>query len=155
MHAGEDWPDYRRKWHSDGSKICQWDLGCVRPSICWCNIEPDFILMDENATLHRVKVTNQYPQASTIVRMDWPARSPDLNPIEHAWYMLQNAISARPVKPTTIQGLRRALLEELVRIPQDNIRRLISSMRRRCQAVINVNGHILKISLHFFSLAVK
>ena len=80
-------------------------------------IRPDFILMDDNARPHRAMVTNEYLQAETIVRMEWPARSPDLNPIEHVWDMLQVAISARPVKPITIQDLRQALLEEWVRIP--------------------------------------
>ena len=103
-------------------------------------IGPEFILMDDNASPHRANVTIRYLQDATIVRMDWPARSPDLNPIEHAWDMLQRAISARPEKPTTLQELRRALLEEWARIPQNAIRRLISSMRRRCQAVINANG---------------
>ncbi|KAH3888597.1 hypothetical protein DPMN_012635 [Dreissena polymorpha] len=55
--------------------------------------------------------------------------------------MLQVAISARPAKPITIQDLRQALLEEWVRCPQDSIRGLISSMRRRCQSVINANGN--------------
>ncbi|KAH3717024.1 hypothetical protein DPMN_059766 [Dreissena polymorpha] len=54
-------------------------------------------------------VTNEYLQAETIVRIEWPARSPDLNPIEHVLDMLQVAISARPVKPITIQDLRQAL----------------------------------------------
>ena len=39
-------------------------------------IGADFIFMD---------VTNQYLEDATIVRMDWPARSPDMNPIEHAF----------------------------------------------------------------------
>ncbi len=104
-------------------------------------IGPDFILMDDNARPHRAMVTNGYLQAETIVRMEWPARSPDLNPIEHVWDMLQVAISARPVKPITIQDQRQALLEEWVRIPQDSIRGLISSTRRRCQSVINANGN--------------
>jgi len=108
----------------------------------WAGISiSDFILMDDNARPHRAMVTNEYLQAETIVRMEWPARSPDLNPIEHVWDMLQVAISARPVKPITIQDLRQALLEEWVRIPQDSIRGLISSIRKRCKSVINANGN--------------
>lgn len=104
-------------------------------------IGPEFILMDDNARPHRARVTDEYLEAAAIERMDWPARSPDLNPIEHAWDMLQTAISARPVQPTTVPGLQQALLDEWARLPQQSIRRLISSMRRRCRAVIQANGH--------------
>ena len=45
------------------------------------DIGADFILIDDNARPH---VTNQYLEDATIVRMDGPARSPDMNPIEHA-----------------------------------------------------------------------
>ena len=45
----------------------------------------NFILMDDNARAHRARIIDQYLEQATIVRMEWPARSPDLNPIEHAW----------------------------------------------------------------------
>ena len=101
----------------------------------------NFILMDDNAGAHRARITDQYLEQATIVCMEWPARSPDLNPIQHAWDMLQTAISSRPVQPASVQELRQALLEEWDQIPQYKIRRLISSMRRRCQAVTEARGH--------------
>ena len=48
-------------------------------------IGDDFILMDDNATPHRARIVNEYLQQESIERMDWPAKSPDLNPIDHAW----------------------------------------------------------------------
>ena len=101
----------------------------------------NFILMDDNACAHRAPITDQYLEQATVVRMEWPARSPDLNPIQHAWDMLQTAVSSRPVQPASVQELRQALLEEWDHIPQYKIRRLISSMRRRFQAVIEAQGH--------------
>jgi len=65
----------------------------------------------------------QYLQAETIDSMDWPARSPDINPTEHAWDLLQAAVSARPVQPASSQELGTALMEEWAAVPQ---RRLIS-----------------------------
>ena len=45
----------------------------------------NFFLMDDNARAHRARITDQYFEQATIVRL---ARSPDLNPLEHAWDML-------------------------------------------------------------------
>ena len=101
----------------------------------------DFILMDDNARAHRARITNQYLELATILLMDWPARSLDINPIELARYVLQTAVSSRQVQPGSIQELRQALVDEWAQIPQHNMRRLISSMRRRYQVVINAWGH--------------
>ena len=35
--------------------------------------------------------------------MDWSARSPDLNPIEHMWNELQVRLSARQIQPRSLQ----------------------------------------------------
>ena len=47
----------------------------------------NFILMDDNARAHRARITDQYLEQATIVRMEWPARSPDLNPIACLGYV--------------------------------------------------------------------
>ena len=41
-------------------------------------ISENFILMDDNARAHTARITDQYLEQATIVRMEWPARSPDL-----------------------------------------------------------------------------
>ncbi|GFX77691.1 polypeptide N-acetylgalactosaminyltransferase 13 [Trichonephila clavipes] len=66
--------------------------------------------------------------------MDWPAYSPDLNPIEHVWDMFGRQIAARQPPPTCLQELRRALLDEWCNIPQGQIDNLILSMPRRSQS---------------------
>ncbi|GFV46575.1 uncharacterized protein TNCV_3851 [Trichonephila clavipes] len=72
-------------------------------------------------------------QSEDITRTDWQAYSPDLNPIEHAWEMIDQRIAARQPPPTCLPELRRALLDECCNIPQDQIDNLILSMPRRCK----------------------
>ncbi|GFT66846.1 transposable element Tcb1 transposase [Trichonephila clavipes] len=43
----------------------------------------EFRLMDDNARPHRANIVDECFQSEDITRMDWPAYSPDLNPIEH------------------------------------------------------------------------
>jgi transposase len=50
--------------------------------------------------------------------MDWPANSPDLNLIEHAWDILHRRISNRQNQPNSLQELADALVDEWSRIPQ-------------------------------------
>ncbi|KFM76888.1 Transposable element Tc3 transposase, partial [Stegodyphus mimosarum] len=44
---------------------------------------PQFLFMDDNAPCHRTVAAEQLLESEDIERMDWPARSPDLNAIEH------------------------------------------------------------------------
>ncbi|GFW60548.1 DDE_3 domain-containing protein [Trichonephila clavipes] len=57
---------------------------------------------DANARPHRARLVENMLEAETIQRMEWPACSPDLNPIEHIWDMLGRRIAARPRPPATV-----------------------------------------------------
>ena len=86
------------------------DVVCIRPYDG--AVGNYFILMDDSARAHRACNTNQYLEQATILRMDWPPRSPDLSPIEHAWDMLQTEVSSLHVQLGSLQELRQALVEE-------------------------------------------
>ena len=75
-----------------------------------------------------------------IIVMNWPARSSDLNPIEHAWDMLSRRIQRRQHPPDNLQTLIDALVQERQAIPQNDIRRIIGSMSGRCQECANARG---------------
>ncbi|GBL83499.1 hypothetical protein AVEN_196350-1 [Araneus ventricosus] len=69
--------------------------------------------------------------------MDWPAKSPDLNPIEHVWDALGRVIATRNPPLRTIQEMKTALLNEWNQLIQEMINCLISSMKSRCKACIS------------------
>ncbi|GFX02021.1 transposable element Tcb2 transposase [Trichonephila clavipes] len=97
-----------------------------------------FLFMDGNAPCHRTVAAKQFLESEDIERMDWPARSPDLNPIEHVWDFLGRRLAARTLPPVTIRELRLALQDEWAAMPQQLIDTLILSMGRRCETCLAV-----------------
>ncbi|GFX05977.1 transposable element Tc3 transposase [Trichonephila clavipes] len=99
-----------------------------------------FLFMDDNAPCHRTVAAEQLLESEDIERMDWPARSPDHNPIEHVWNFLGRRLAARSLPPVTIRELRLALQDEWTAMPQLLIDTLILSMGRRCETCLAVRG---------------
>ncbi|GFV86831.1 transposable element Tcb2 transposase [Trichonephila clavipes] len=58
-------------------------------------IGDDFILMDDNCRPHRANLVEDFLFEEGIVRMEWPACSPDMNPIEHVWDALGRRVAGR------------------------------------------------------------
>ncbi|GFX16944.1 transposable element Tcb2 transposase [Trichonephila clavipes] len=99
----------------------------------------EFLFMNDNARPHCAHIVDECLQSEDITRMDWPAYSLDLNPIEHVWDMLGQRIAACQLPPTCLPELRRALLDEWCNIPHDQIDNLILSMPRR--SILLTNGY--------------
>ncbi|GFX39266.1 transposable element Tcb2 transposase [Trichonephila clavipes] len=92
--------------------------------------------MDDNARTHQALAVEELLESEDITRMDWPAYSPDLNPIEHLWNALGRRIAARLHHPENTEQLKQKLIEECVLLPQEMLHQLVLSMRRRCEATI-------------------
>ncbi|GFU72778.1 retrovirus-related Pol polyprotein from transposon TNT 1-94 [Trichonephila clavipes] len=92
--------------------------------------------MDDNAWPHRTLTVEELLESEAITRMNWPAYSPDLNPIEHVWDALGRRIAARLHHPEYTQQLKQMLIEEWTLLPQEMLHQLVLSMRRRGEATI-------------------
>ncbi|GFU44049.1 transposable element Tcb1 transposase [Trichonephila clavipes] len=92
--------------------------------------------MDDNARPHQTLAVEELLESEDITRMDWPAYSPDLNPIEHVWDALGRRIAARLHHPENTQQLKLMLIEEWALLPQEMLHQLLLSMRRRYEATI-------------------
>ncbi|GFX17628.1 transposable element Tcb1 transposase [Trichonephila clavipes] len=68
-----------------------------------------------------------------IQRLVWPARSPDLNPIENVWDSLGRQVAGRNYPPTNKNTLIRALTEEWDKLPQQLLDNVVQSMVRRVE----------------------
>ena len=98
------------------------------------------VYMDDNARPHLAQSVTQFMQKNAITTLPWPAMSPDLNPIEHVRDILGRRIQKLDPPVANLQQLVQSLHREWQNIPQDRIRRLTGSMRRRVNAVSRVRG---------------
>lgn len=98
---------------------------------------------DDNAPCHRAKRVKEWMTRSNVRVIDWPAQSPDLNPIENLWQRIGVIVSKD--KPKT----KRELIEKIIHawhhiITPEELRKLVNSMPRRCQMVIKNKGWPIK-----------
>ena len=100
--------------------------------------------MQDGARAHQVRKVNRWFRRRRIVIMPWPARSPDLNPIENCWQLLKNRLTKRWHKAGRRPKFRAELIqqaqEEWDNISQDAINNLVDSMSHRVKACIKVRG---------------
>ncbi|GFW90781.1 transposable element Tcb2 transposase [Trichonephila clavipes] len=87
-----------------------------------------FVFMDDNATCHRTLAVQDCLDSEGIQRLVWPARSPDLNPIENVWDALGRQVAGRNYPPTNKNTLIRALTEEWDKFPQQLLDNVVQSM---------------------------
>ena len=75
-----------------------------------------------------------------MARMEWPAESPDLNPIENIWQIIKIAISKRRHRIHSTAELMKIIQEEWDALDIKIIQKIIGSMKKRCQDVIKAKG---------------
>jgi hypothetical protein len=93
----------------------------------------------DNWTVHTAGTSRAWFHNHGVDLIDWPAWSPDLNPIEDVWNDLKPRVYAR--HPKTLEQLESAITEEWAATDLAFIRRICRNMPRRLQLVISNEGH--------------
>ncbi|GFT14809.1 transposable element Tc1 transposase [Trichonephila clavipes] len=91
-------------------------------------------IKQDNACPHTERVAQDFPRH--FQTLPWPARSPDLSPVEHVWDQLKRQMPSCH----SVHDLELAVLDLWAHLPQDNIRCLINSMPDRVAACIGAGG---------------
>uniref|UniRef100_A0A3Q2W3X4 Tc1-like transposase DDE domain-containing protein n=1 Tax=Haplochromis burtoni TaxID=8153 RepID=A0A3Q2W3X4_HAPBU len=99
-----------------------------------------FLLQHDCTPVHKSRSIKTWMNEFGVDELDWPAQSPDLNPIEYLWDELERRLRARPSRPTSVSDLTNALLEEWSEIPINTLLNLVESLPRRIEAVIAAKG---------------
>ena len=73
-----------------------------------------------------------------IKSIDWPSNSPDLNPIENVWHILKSEIEQTQTNST--EEFIKCIEDKWKHIPIEIINKIIGSMKRRCEKIIESNG---------------
>ena len=101
--------------------------------------EHPFIFQDDNAPVHRARGVETWLENQGINRMQWPAQSPDLNPIENLWNDIGMAIMRE--RPVTKHQLTQCIRTTWTNITINRIRRLYDSLPRRVRDTVRMRGY--------------
>ena len=70
--------------------------------------------------------------------MDWPSQSPDANPMENMWAIMKFQLAGKPVYD--LKQLARKIREIWRSLSVDYAEKLVESMPRRCEAILENDG---------------
>ena len=90
--------------------------------------DEDFIFQHDLAPAHSAKTTGKWFTDHGITVLNWPANSPDLNPIENLWDIVKRKL--RDARPNTLDELKAAIEASWASITPQQCHRLIASMPR-------------------------
>ncbi|GFV57463.1 transposable element Tc1 transposase [Trichonephila clavipes] len=100
----------------------------------WVWRRPGAIFQQDNARPYTARVAQDFLRH--FQTLPWPARSPDLSPVEHVWDQLKRQMPSC----YSVHDLELAVQDLWAHLPPDNIRCLINSMPDRVAACIAVGG---------------
>ncbi|RCN34342.1 hypothetical protein ANCCAN_19813 [Ancylostoma caninum] len=98
------------------------------------------VFQQDNAAVHVSHSTRSWLQEHRIQAMDWPACSPDCNPVENMWGIIVRQVYRNNKQYNTVESLKTAILEAWDQIDDATVAKLVGSMPNRIFEIIRNNG---------------
>ena len=90
--------------------------------------------------IHVSRHSKAFFSDKNVVLMDWPALSPDLNPIENLWGIVARQVYGQGKQYDSKVSLTGAIMKSWSEIDNQTVKSLKGSMKNRCIEVIAVKG---------------
>ncbi|GFV30701.1 transposable element Tcb1 transposase [Trichonephila clavipes] len=102
--------------------------------------EGPFFFQQDNCSFHTSKLVQTWFDKMSVQKLNRPSQSPDLNSIEHLGDELERRLRSQPNRPSSLQALTSAVMDEWKAIPMVTYQKLVESLSKRVQAVIHAKG---------------
>ena len=99
------------------------------------------VFQQDNDPKHTSKLVQKFLKDTKTKVLEWPAQSPDLNPIENLWRVLKVNVHAR--KPRNLDQLEQFAMEEWDKIPQETCANLVKNYSKRLLSVVAQKGYTI------------
>lgn len=98
----------------------------------------DYIFMQDNDPKHTSKLVKEFLSEKNIKTLDWPAQSPDCNPIENMWRIIKLEVSKS--QPKTKRELKEAVINAWNNITIEQCQKLALSFKKRAIELYRAKG---------------
>lgn len=103
---------------------------------------PGAVFVQDGAKAHTAGRTIAYLARKGVHVSEWPARSPDLNPIENIWALLSRMISDE--MPKDCDELQTFAVQQWSAIPQEVVNKYALSFTKKLQRCVEVRGKMVQ-----------